>query len=148
MIKPLYILFSLSAALALAGCQQESAPAASATPAAATTPTTTSAVPAAHVATIAAVTNPLLSIEPANMTACDPAVTAVVKWDVRKAHSELSTVSVWAGSGPTAKLFITSGASGQAETGQWVRPGSIFELRNPSTDEVLGQIKVGGPVCH
>lgn len=144
MIKLLYIVFSLSAALALGGCQQESAPSAAVAP----TSAATSMVSAHGAAMPAAITNPLFSVEPANMTACDPASTGTLKWDVRNAHSEVKSVAIWVGSGADQKLFGLSGVNGEAKTGQWVRPGKVFELKDPATNKLLAQIKVGGPVCH
>jgi hypothetical protein len=140
MHKHAHIVIVLSAALLLAACQQE-AP----TPA----PQAATGQPAAPASanTIAAVANPLLSITPANMNACDPAVAGTVKWDVRSAHPESATVSIYAGTGPAAKLFVTGGASGEAQTGPWVRPGSQFQLKDQATGKDLGQITVGGPKC-
>lgn len=138
-----HIAIAITAALMLAACQQE-APG-SATPA----PQAATQHPPAPVAAdvIAPVTNPLINISPANMTACNPAAVGIVKWDVRSAHPESAAVSIYAGTGPDAKLFASGGPTGDAKTGPWVHPGSQFQLKDQVTGQDLGLIIVGGPKC-
>lgn len=145
MYKSTHIALAIAAAFALAACQQE-APA-PATLAAQTSTTTPAAAPDAATGVIAPVTSPLMDITPASMTACDSATVATVHWDVRSAHPKVATVSIYAGFGADAKLFVTAGASGETQTGPWVRPGSQFQLKDAKTGTALGQITVGGPKC-
>ena len=81
------------------------------------------------------------------MKACDPAAVGTVKWDVRSAHPGSATVSIHAGIGPDATLFAAGGATGDAQSGPWVRPGDQFRLTDNATGRELGQITVGGPKC-
>ena len=144
MYKPTCIALALAATFALAACQQEAPPPIAPTPQAAATTATASA---AATDAIAPVTNPLMSITPASMATCDPAATATVHWDVRSAHPEAATISIYAGVGADAKLFVTEGANGETRTGPWVRPGSQFQLKDATTGATLGQVTVGGPKC-
>lgn len=125
--------------LVLSACQQESVPA----------PASKSASSTAPVANIVAKVSPLLTIDPATMAACDPAVVADVKWDVRKSESSVSSVEVWVGSGSAApQLFAAGGSHGDAKTGPWTRPGTHFVLKDKADGKLLGEAIVGGPTCH
>lgn len=141
----LQLAFSISMIAALAGCQQESAPA----PASAPAPTATAAPQAAAPAPAQAVAQPaaVVSVDPATMAACDPAVEATVRWDVRATHPDIATVAVYVGNGSDQKLFAQAGASGEAKTGPWTRPGTTFQLKNNASGELLGEATVGGPSC-
>lgn len=141
MNKRLQLALGIPFLLALAACQPESAPA----PTSKSAPTAQTAAPAA---TSVATTSPLLTIEPATMPACDPAAEATVKWDVSKAHSDVSTVEVWVGTNSSdQKLFAEGGASGESKTGPWTRPGTHFTLKNKADGKMLGEAVVGGPHC-
>lgn len=144
MHKSLHLVFGLSAALALASCQQQPAtPAATTSPSGAASTAQINAKPA-----VATVTSPLFSIDPATMTSCDPAIVATVKWNVLNSDTDVRTVAIWAGEDSSSKLFSSGGAKGEAETGPWVRPGSQFQLKDQATGKVLGKITVGGPACQ
>lgn len=121
----------LTAALALAGCQQESAP------------------PLDHGAAKPTIstTSAGLTLNPATLPSCSGAVIDVV-WDAGKAGVTTSDTEVWIGATlDSAKLFAAAGAQGEAKTGPWARPGAHFFLRNKLDNKVIAQAVVGGPAC-
>ena len=82
--------------------------------------------------------------EPAILNNCN--TTAVtLHWDIRKDKPDVSTVKIYTESG---KLFAHVGASGNVETGHWVKPGSIFILKSGNDDSELERLIIGGPVCQ
>jgi len=127
-----------AAALALAACQQQSAPSAAAQPG------SSAATPQA----ITAKSSPAISVDPASMKNCDGSV-ATVKWDASKAGVSTDGTEIWTGaSDADAKLFSAGGATGQTQTGPWSRPGTRFVLKNKQDGKVLGDAVIGGPECH
>jgi hypothetical protein len=44
-------------------------------------------------------------------------------------------------------LFAAGGAKSEAQTGDWVIPGSRFELKDKSTGKTIDEAVVGGPNC-
>lgn len=120
------------ASLALAGCQQESAPAHQNDSSAPTVGT----APAG------------LTITPSTLPNCDGAVVDV-RWDAAKAGVSTAGTEVWIGDAlDDAKLFAAAGAQGDARTGHWARPGSHFFLKNKADGKLIAQAVVGGPTCH
>ncbi len=93
-----------------------------------------------------AVTSPLISSDKASLPSCDPVI-ATITWDVRKAHPGVATVQIFAGLDSNPVLFSAGGANGRAETGRWVKPGTIFRLRDGASGDELSRIVVGGPEC-
>jgi len=91
----------------------------------------------------------VLSVEPAKMTACDPAAVATVKWDIGNRNPGVTDVELSVQSGNEApKIFAAGGAAGQTQTGQWARPGTHFELKDKATGKLLDQISIQGPDCR
>lgn len=88
----------------------------------------------------------LISVDPSSMAACDPAATAMVKWDA-SGRPGVTGVKVYVGSGADEKLFAAGGAAGSATTGLWTRPGTTFTAKNAADGSVLGAVTVQGPVC-
>lgn len=95
---------------------------------------------------------PQVEVPPTKWIRAEPAVlsncstTAVnLRWDTRKDKPDMPTVKIYTGSG---KLFAHVGASGSLQTGQWVKPGSSFILKNGNDDTELERLVVGGPVCN
>ena len=86
-----------------------------------------------------------LSIEPKEMSSCEPMET-VVSWDLSD-QPHLSSVELWVGGGGDEKLFAAGGPTGSARTGAWTRPGTLFRLKTPQSHQVLVEAMVGGPEC-
>lgn len=131
-----------AAALLLAACQHSSqeaaAPATTASlaqPAAA--PTATASTPA---------TASVLSVTPSSMAACDPAAVADVHWNASR-HAGVNTVQIYIGTGSSEKLLAEGGATGDAKTGPWVRPGTVFTAKAMDSGNVLGTVTIAGPTC-
>lgn len=125
--------------LALAGCQNNPAPA--------TAPSADvqATAPAAQVTT--PVPNPVISVDPPSMTSCDRMV-ATVHWDADKSDAATSTTEVWVGtSADNMKIFAAGGARGEAKTDNWTRPGVRFQLKNKADGKILGETVVTGPAC-
>lgn len=93
-----------------------------------------------------AVTSTLLSSDQASLRSCDPVI-ATISWDVRKQHPAVGTVQIFAGLDSNPVLFSAGGANGRAETGRWVKPGTIFRLRDAASGDELSRIVIGGPEC-
>jgi len=124
---------------ALTACQQESVPPPAATPAPAATPT---AAPPA----VVAADNHRLKLEPSSLPACEPGSVVKVIWDA----TDLTTstdLQLWVVAGGQEKLFASGGASGDATTGAWSRPGTIFRLKTAGDGSVVAEAVVDGPSC-
>lgn len=125
----------------LVGCNPEAPPAA---PAAAE-PVTGAALPATP--TEPSGDTPAVVI-PGAMGACDPAAVAVVKWSFDHLPTPPKLVDVLVGTNDAdLKLFVTGPTRSEATTGEWVRPGSIFVLRNHDDGQELSRMTVKGPAC-
>lgn len=132
------IAFLASAILALAACQEESAP-----PISAQSSNGTSSQQ--HVA---AKSSPAIMIDPATMKSCD-SIVATVKWDASKVGISTNSTEIWVGSSNAdTKLFSVGGAAGETKTGPWTHPGAHFLLKNKQDGKVLGEAVVGGPACN
>lgn len=129
------VLLPAAALLLLAACQHSSqetaAPASSATSASAVT---------------APVTANVLSVTPSSMAACNPAAVADVHWNASR-HAGVNAVQIYVGTGSSEKLFAEGGATGDARTGPWVRPGTVFTAKAKDSGTVLGTVVVAGPTC-
>ena len=124
-----------AAALLLAACQHSSQE--TATPAASASAPATVSTPA---------TAAVLSVTPSSMAACDPAAVADVHWDA-SSHAGVNAVQIYVGSGSSEKLFAEGGATGDAKTGPWVRPGTVFTAKAKDSGKILGAVTVAGPTC-
>lgn len=129
MSKLMYLAVLLITVLLLAACQQRS-----------------SATQSASVKGTEQAQAGILAVEPAAMTACDPAVQAVVTWDA-VSDPGVNMVSVYVSSGASEKLFAQGGVKGQARTGPWTRPGVTFTAKDQASGAVLGSVTVRGPDC-
>lgn len=126
------------AVLALAACQQGSAPSAPAQAG--------SGTPAQQ--TVAAKSGPAISVDPATMKNCD-SIVATVHWDASKAGANTSSTEIWVGPTDTdTKLFSAGGKAGETKTGPWAQPGTHFLLKDKQDGKVLGVAVVGGPSCR
>lgn len=89
----------------------------------------------------------LLHVEPSSLANCEPAVVKVV-WDTSSADPAITDVkvNVIAPGESTGKLFAAGGASDEAVTGAWAKPGLIFQMHDAAGKE-LDRVAVGGPPC-
>ena len=109
------------------------------------------AAPVAEAATGASPSTPQVEVapttmilaEPASLAECKPSV-VTLKWDLRKGTSDAKTVKIYTGAG---KLFVHSGAAGSQETGPWVKPGSVFVMKDAADENEIERLTIGGPVC-
>lgn len=139
--------------LSLNGCQPEGATPAKeqATTAPTITAPTTTAPTSTTPTTIASKEQPpttpsLLSLEPASMTNCGPAE-VLAKWDVRPSHPDVTAIEIWVGTATNNKVWIASTPYGEAKTGPWAGPGSLFVLKNQATGEEISRAVIQGPTC-
>lgn len=89
----------------------------------------------------------LIHADPASLPSCAVSV-VTLKWDVRPEHAGVTGVQIYAGATESAKLFTAGGAVGQANTGKWAKPGSVFQLRDAATGTELERLVIGGPRCN
>ena len=132
--------------LGLAACSK---PVTDADTAAATSPATPAApaaqVPAAPAATPIAGANGLLKAS--NGTAsCEAGSDVQFSWDLTS-KPDVQAAEVWVGEGPEAKLFTAGGPQGAESTGPWVKPATVFVLRNAATKQELDRVVIQGPAC-
>ncbi len=128
--------------LALSACNPEAgpvpaapAPAEAPLPAAASFPTEPSG-------TVPAV------VVPGVMTSCDTVAEATIKWSFDPLPNPPKLVDVFVGTGDAdLKLFVTGPTRSEATTGPWIRPGSLFVLRNHDDAAELARVTVQGPKC-
>lgn len=139
LIPPLFA----SACLFLAACNPEAPPAPSAPTAA--TPAVESAAPDLPKEPSGSV--PAVVV-PGWLASCDPAAEATVKWSFDHLPNPPKLVDVYVGtSDADLKLFVTGPTRSEAKTGQWVRPGTVFVLRNHDGIEELARVNVQGTKC-
>jgi len=87
---------------------------------------------------------------PSSLPDCTRTV-VTLQWDVRSEHPEVETVKILVGEeNEEQKTFSIVSSVGTKETGEWVRPGGVFELVANDTDNknLLGRIVIGGPKCN
>lgn len=140
-------LIAIPFALLLTSCSnQQPAPVTTdATPVAASNSTPPAPAPAAR---IEVAETRFIHAEPAELDNCDYGV-VLVKWNTSTAETPPAVVEIYSGSsaGETPGLFAAAGATGEKETGPWVRPGSTFSLRDKATGAELERLVIGGPRC-
>ncbi len=139
-------LFVLLACVAMTACNPEGPPAGSA-PATETPSASAPATPAVELPTEPSGSVPAVSV-PGHLAACDPPSEATVKWSFDHLPTPPELVDVYVGNNDAdLKLFVTGPTRSEAKTGQWVRPGSVFVLRNHAGNEELARVVVQGPSC-
>lgn len=146
----LRILPLITLTLALAACNKPAEqPAAAPEQAAATTaPSAAPSAPAPGAAAPAAAAHGakgLLTATPGAGT-CDTGTDVKVAWDAAAAQG-VANVEVWVGEGPEAKLFAAGGLTGEQQSGPWVKPGTVFVLRNQADKAELDRMTFGGTPC-
>jgi hypothetical protein len=138
MVRHLRFLLFVSLVCSLAACQQGPA---------GTSPAANQAI-SADSGKSAAGSAGLINVTPGAMTSCDPAAEAAVKWDLHGTHPDANTVDIYVDDGSNVRLFTEGGASGEAKTGAWTRPGLTFILKNKIGNQKLDEVRVGGPNCQ
>jgi hypothetical protein len=109
------------------------------------TPASPASAPAVTAAS--APTGPV-TIEPASLASCEKGEVVTVRWDIRKDHPDVKEIEVWTGSAThPLTLFAASGIAGEAKTGPWAGPGSIFAVKDRATGQELARATVQGPAC-
>ena len=89
-----------------------------------------------------------VSIDPASLASCETPAVVTVRWDIRADHPDVKEIEVWTGSVThPLTLFAASGAAGEAKTGPWAGPGSIFAVKDKATGKELGRATIEGPAC-
>ena len=70
-----------------------------------------------------------------------------VQWD--SGNPQVS-VEIWVASNVQSprKLWAVGAATGSAATGPWAGPGSVFEVRQADTQQVLASLTLGGQACR
>lgn len=131
---------AIALALLIAGCSKSPTD---------TPPPTTDKQAAAPVAStgdrIAAVSEPRLRVEPAELGTCDDQVVRII-WDV-STEPDNGSMEVWVGPENDRKIFTAGGNVGDVQTGAWTRPGTEFELRRTGQNAGVALAVVGGPRC-
>ncbi|MEO6138029.1 MAG: hypothetical protein ABIP11_05085 [Luteimonas sp.] len=88
-----------------------------------------------------------VSIDPATLSSCTGAI-VTVRWDIRAAHPDVKEIEVWTGSATHPLTLFAAGApSGEAKTGQWAGPGSIFAIKDKASGQELARATAQGPAC-
>lgn len=90
-----------------------------------------------------------LVVEPGSVADCGPSpgTAATVSWRVKGPPGVEVNVLVADPKSSRFKLFSSGGATGSAETGAWVMPGTRFELVNAKTQEAVASYTVTSKPC-
>lgn len=113
------------------------------------TPASTPAAPAAADAAAAPAATPASSdmqVVPAQITSCAGEI-ATVKWDFSKSHADVAVVEIYVGPADAPTLFASGGNTGEASTGAWTVPTTLFIARDKATGTELGTVAATGPAC-
>jgi hypothetical protein len=109
--------------------------------------TAASPAPAPAGAAAPAPTGPV-TLDPASFSSCQTGAVVTVRWDIRKEHPKVKEIEVWTGStSHPLTLFAASAPAGEAKTGAWAGPGSIFAVKDRATGQELARATVQGPAC-
>lgn len=78
---------------------------------------------------------------------CGSGTDVKIAWDATS-KPEVANVDVWVGdTTPDAVLFAAGGSTGEQSTGPWVKPGTLFVLRNQADKQEIDRITIAGPTC-
>ena len=98
---------------------------------------------------LAQTANGMLTVDPATVDLCketDGFMASKVSWNASAAGTE--GVEVWLQSpGEEKKLWSASGAISSAETGRWLRDGSVVTLVNGEGAKELAKIQITSKPC-
>ena len=70
----------------------------------------------------------------------------ILTWNVKASGSQKVVVYV-VGKDGAEKNFGRGGPIGERQTGPWLRPGTIFKLRDMQTNQELGSMTIGEKAC-
>jgi hypothetical protein len=87
-------------------------------------------------------------VEPATLSSCGVGKIVTVKWDVRAEKPAITDVEIFTGAPMKETLFAAGGPTGEAATGPWASPGTVFILKNKADGKNVAHIVVGGPTCQ
>lgn len=93
----------------------------------------------------------LLSVVPEQLDGCRPPGTraaVTVWWNASAAGVDSVELHVADRTGIKTKLWTSGRATGRRQTGEWIRDGSVIELRNRDGGEVLGRTVVERAPCN
>ncbi|WP_189450799.1 hypothetical protein [Cognatilysobacter xinjiangensis] len=135
---------AIAAALALTACNP-SAQEPAAVPSDTAQPAGAASGPAHAVPAAAAQgANALISAQP-GIASCDAGSDIKISWNVTS-RPDVANVEIWL-DGADAKLFASGGASGEQQSGPWVKPGTTFILRNQADKSELDRVAITGDEC-
>ena len=94
--------------------------------------------------------NNILTVTPAEMSACDPAAVAKFSYDLAQSNPDTKGVSVFvqAVDADSPKLFGQTGRSFSGETGPWVRPGMKISIEDSDSHAEIDALVISGPKCN
>jgi hypothetical protein len=147
------ILIALTASalltLSVAGCNQQEPSSETQAPASATSVATAApATTAPTTAAPAAAATAQFSVDPAQLQLCDKTMhVGTLTWDATMLPG-VHRVEIWlAPRGKEPKLFAKVPAKGTKVTGNWVKAGSTFVLKDVNGGTELSRIEVAGVAC-
>lgn len=145
-MRNLPLTLTITAVLGLAACQQKTPPADS-VPA----PASTEAESAAKATAASPVdTGATLIVEPGFVTTCKDGdrTTSSVRWQVTKPGVSTVRIEVNGPDDAARKTFAMGGATGEAQTGNWVGAGVRFHLVDTASGAELASYTVGLKPCE
>lgn len=86
-------------------------------------------------------------VVPGELTGCTQGKVVTLKWDFRSIHPEVTEVEILTGTPATETLFAAGGPTGEAPTGPWAYPGTMFVIKNKADGKELSRVVVAGQAC-
>jgi hypothetical protein len=86
-------------------------------------------------------------VSPANLADCTRGSVVTLTWDFRTSQPAVGEVEVFTGGPGHETLFAAGGPNGQAPTGAWAYPGTVFILKDKVDGRELERVTVAGPAC-
>lgn len=133
------IIFSIFLATSIVACSKPTEP-----PIAPTGESNGSSTPSSNETSTITGTQGLLTATYGGIS-CDSPADATISWNAAPKGTE--SVEVWVGEGDDAILFASGGAQGSQATGPWVKPSTLFVLRNQADKTEFDRVNIPGPVC-
>lgn len=156
MNKPFVIALSLSLSLVLYGCGQQEQPVPAPktdAPAATTEPAQPprkaqlrKRLSAEEIQQIQASGKTGLWVDPGEVCGTGPRQRGILTWNVSSSGASKVIVYIVDRNGKE-RNFGHDGAIGRRETGPWLRPGTIFRIRNADGKSELGSVTIGKKDC-
>lgn len=86
-------------------------------------------------------------LTPASLADCAQGSVVTLTWDFRTSQPPVGEVEVFTGAPEHETLFAAGGPNGQAPTGAWAYPGTVFILKDKVDGRELERVTVTGPAC-